>query len=232
MHMKLKVIMTAFVAVMSVSGLNAQDTKELVAEVKTHLETSMKQLRTYEWLETTVVYKDGEEKSRKQSRCYYGVDGKLYKVPTGAETQDKAPKGLRGKIAENKKEEITDYIESCVKKVHEYLPPKPDVIQTAYAGGRMAMQVVEPNKRFQMTFSDYLQKGDALGIGLNKEKKILTNVDVKSYVDKPDQAVNFHLNYGLLPDGTQYPMETILDMPSKGIKINIKNEGYKKSAQN
>lgn len=226
-----KAILTTIIAAISISGLYAQDTKELVAEVKAHLETSMKQLRTYEWLETTVVYKDGKEKSRKQSRCYYGVDGKLYKVPTGAETQDKAPKGLRGKIVENKKEEITDYIESCVKKVHEYVPPKPDVIQAAYAGGRMAMQVTEPGKRFQLNFADYLQKGDAMGIGLNQEKKTLTNVDVKTYVEKPEQTVNFKLNYGLLPDGTQYPMETILDMPSKGIKINIKNEGYKKSTQ-
>lgn len=228
----MKTVLTAVIALMSATCLNAQDTKELVAEVKAHLETSMKQLRTYEWLETTVVYKDGEEKSRTQSRCYYGVDGKLYKVPTGAEKQDKAPRGIRGKIVENKKEEITEYIEKCVDKVQQYLPPKPDVLQAAYAGGRMAMQVVEPAKRFQLTFSDYLQKGDGLGVGLNKEKKMLTNVDVKTYVDKPEQTVNFHLNYGQLPDGTQYPQETVLDMPSKGLKISIKNDGYKKGTGN
>ena len=59
--MKLRTMLTAFIVLSGVSGVYAQDSKELVAEVKLHLETSMKQLRTYEWLETTVVYKDGQE---------------------------------------------------------------------------------------------------------------------------------------------------------------------------
>jgi hypothetical protein len=47
----------------------------------------MAALRTYEWMETTVVSMKGEEKSRKQNRCYYGADGKVEKVPVESAAQ-------------------------------------------------------------------------------------------------------------------------------------------------
>ena len=52
--------------------------------LKQWLQASQAQLRAYEWIETTVVAKGGEEKSRSQNRCYYGVDGKLQKVPVAS----------------------------------------------------------------------------------------------------------------------------------------------------
>src|SRR5512139_219425 len=84
--------------------------EERVIALKTNLEQSQIVLRQYEWVETTVVSIKGEEKSRKQSACYYGADGKVTKVLLTPPAPESKKHGLRGKIAEEKKEELTDYM--------------------------------------------------------------------------------------------------------------------------
>jgi hypothetical protein len=81
---------------------------------------SQETLRTFEWIETTVVSMKGEEKSRKQNRCYYGADGKVQKVPLDAApapapAAQPSGRGGRGggrmktKAVENKKEELGEH---------------------------------------------------------------------------------------------------------------------------
>gem|GEM_PF-7090306 len=38
------------------------------------------------------------------------------------------------------------------------------------------------------------------------------------------------MQYTTLPDGTQYASETVMDLPSEGLKVEIMNDGFKKSA--
>jgi len=71
-------------------------------------------LKPYEWIETTVVSLKGEEKSRQMNRCYHGADGQVQKVPVTAPPAEEKKRGLRGKIAESKKEEMSDYMKQAV----------------------------------------------------------------------------------------------------------------------
>jgi hypothetical protein len=201
-----------------------------MAQIKQNLEASTQSLKGYEWLETTTIYKDNEAKSKTQNQCYYDVNNKLVKVPSAASSggDDKQARGLRGKIVENKKEELSAFVKQCIAKVHEYLPPNPAKLQAAYAGGKTSVQVLEPSKKFRLDFSDYLQAGDKLGVAIDKEKNILTGINVDTYVEKPADKVSFSIRYALLPDGTQYPDETVMDLPSEGLKVVIRNEGYRK----
>ena len=57
---------------------------ERIAAIKQSLAVSQQNLRTYQWIETTAVSLNGEEKSRTQNTCYYGADGNLQKVPLSA----------------------------------------------------------------------------------------------------------------------------------------------------
>jgi len=83
----------------------------------------MASLRQYEWIETTTVSLKGEEKSKTQNRCYYGADGKKQEVPVAAAPEAKKKKGLRGKIVENKKEEMSDYMKQAVALVSRTFRP-------------------------------------------------------------------------------------------------------------
>lgn len=213
------------------SGLFAQaDVQETVAMIKKNLAESKEKIKKYEWIETTTIFSKGEQKSLKQNQCYYSVDGKLTKVETGGSKQAKTPGGIRGKIASNKKEEITDYMKKAVEKIQAYLPPSPDKIQKIYGDGKVSIQVLEPGKKFKLSFPDYNEPGDVLTISVDKIKQKLIGASVSTSVDNPAEKVIFNITFKDLPDGTQYVANTTLDAQAKNVKIVIENSGYKKGA--
>ena len=50
-------------------------------QLKQSLATSQQALRQYEWIQTTAVTVKGEQKAQIMEKCYYGMDGKVQKVP-------------------------------------------------------------------------------------------------------------------------------------------------------
>jgi len=165
--------------------------KETIGMIKTNLANSKQLVKKYAWIETTTTYIKGELKNTKQNPCYYSVDGKLTKVATGATDQAKTPGGIRGKIIANKKEDMADYIAKAVDKIQTYLPPDGKKLQQVYAGGTLAVQILDPGKKFKLSFPNYLQKGDMLSISVDKANQKLMAVSVNSYIDDPSQAVIF-----------------------------------------
>lgn len=206
------------------------DMQETIGMIKKNLADSKEKIKKYEWIETTTTFYKGEQKSVKQNQCYYSVDGKLTKIATGATTQAKTPGGLRGKIAANKKEEMADYIKQAIEKIQTYLPPDPGKIQKIYAGGKVSIQVLEPGKKFKLSFPDYNEPGDMLAISLDKVAQKIMALAVSTSVDNPKEMVTFNIIYKDLPDGTQYAGNTTLDAQAKEVKIVIENSGYKKGS--
>ncbi len=206
------------------------DMKETVAMIKTNLVQSKEKVKQYGWIETIKVYIKGELKTTKQNQCYYSVDGQLTKVATGGNEQAKKPGGIRGRIAENKKEDMKEYVDKSVEKVKAYLPPAPEKIQQIFGDGKVSIQILEPNKKFKLSFPDYLQQGDILAISVDKSTQKLMELNVSTYLDKPDEKVVFTVKYKDLPDGTQYPVTTSLMAESQNLKIVIEQSGFKKGA--
>jgi hypothetical protein len=201
--------------------------------LKQSLQTSQKQLRAYEWIETTVVAKDGEEKSRSQNRCYYGVDGKLQKVPvasSGSEGDSGGrQRGLRARIAEEKKEEMTEYMKNAVALVHSYVPPDPGRMQQCVNTGKLSLNPIQPGRVVRLDFKDYLKAGDVLGITMELATNRLMGMQVSSYLDSPEDAVVLNVEMGVLPDNTIYTQRTTLDAKAKGMTVTVENSGYRHS---
>lgn len=229
--MKKVTFLLILILIAGITRIFAQgDMKEIVAMIKQNLADSKGKIKQYAWIETTTTFYKGEKKSVKQNQCYYSVDGKLTKVETGGSAPAKTPGGLRGKIAENKKEEMGDYMKAAIAKIQIYLPPDADKIQQIYAAGKAAIQILDPGKKFKLSFPNYDETGDLLSISLDKENNKIMGVTVNTYIDDPTQKVDFNITYGNLPDGTQYAASTILDAQAKQVKIFIENSGYKKAA--
>ncbi len=225
-------LLLALVFLAGTSSLFAQaDPKEDVAMIKKNLIESKEKMKLYEWVETTTIFLKGEQKSVKQKQCYYSLDGKLTKVETGGSTDDKKPGGIRGKVAENKKEDMTDYMKKAVEKIQTYLPPDPEKIQQIYGAGKISIGILEPNKKFKLSFPDYNEPGDMLSISINKTDQKIMAVDVSTSVDDPKEKALFNVTYKDLPDGTQYAASTILDAKEKDLKIVIENSGFKNAAK-
>jgi hypothetical protein len=214
-----------------ITNMTAQaDMQANVTMIKKNFADSQANLKKFEWIETTTIFVKGEQKSVKQKQCYYDVTGKLTKVETGGSTAEQKKGGIRGKIIENKKEEMSDYAKAAVAKIHTYLPPSPEKIQKIYAGGKTSVQILEPNTKFKLSFPDYNEPGDQLAVSLNKASKKIMALDVSTSVDNPSEKVVFNITYSDLPDGTQYATKTVLDAPAKDLKVVIENSGFKNAA--
>jgi hypothetical protein len=204
--------------------------KDHAAAVKESLQKSMAALRQYQWVETTVVSMKGEEKSRTQKNCYYGADGKLQKTPVAAPAQDEGKKkrGVRGKVVENKKEEISDDTKEAVALVKQYVPPDPGKIQAAKAAGKLSVTPPDAQGNVQIVIKDYLKAGDSLTLAANASTDRLSGVTVATFTDKAKDAVGLKVSFGAFADGTVYPAKINLDVAAQNLAIAIDNSGYKK----
>lgn len=216
-----------------------QSPQERVANLKAWLQASQGQLRHYEWIETTATAVDGEEKSRTQNTCYYSVDGQLQKVAVPSQGDEKSggppgillPGKLLKKAGEHKKAELTEYMKNATALIHTYIPPDANRIQQAVNAGKMGMNMLEPGRRIQLAFKDYLKEGDQLSVDIELPTNRLLGMHVSSYLDDKKDAVTLDVTMGVLPDGTIHTAQSVLNAPAKKVKVTIDNSGYRHAAQ-
>jgi hypothetical protein len=203
--------------------------QERVAVLKTTFAASQANLRQYEWIETTVVSLNGEEKSQKQQRCYYGADGVLQKVVVDASPPPPTKPGLRGRIIAHKTAELTDYMKSAVSLVKSYVPPDPARIQATQDAGKVSIQVLNPGKRAQVNFHDYQKAGDNLAVVIDLVNNTVAGIGVSSYLDSPTDVVTLDAKMGQLNDGTIYTSDITLNAAAKNLTVTVQNTGYRKT---
>ncbi len=197
--------------------------------LKATLAASQAVLRQYEWIETAVVSLKGDEKSRKQARCYYGADGAVQKIELSKSPEPKKKRGLRGRIAENKQEELTDYMKSALALVKSYVPPSPSRIQAAKDMGKVSIEILQPGKRVRLNFRDYEKTGDNLGVELDLANNRPLGLKVSTYLDEAKDTVTLDVRMDQLNDGTTYPSNVTLDAKAKKLKVTVQNSGYRKT---
>jgi hypothetical protein len=209
--------------------------QDAVAALKRSMQQGMAKIRQYEWVETTIISLKGEEKARKQSRCYYGADGKVQKVSLDqAPAPEKAESGRGGrrgarvkeKVVENKKDEMKEYMERAAALIHSYVPPDPAKIQAAKDAGRVAANP-QAGGKVRLVISQYLQPGDSLSLDVDAAASRLTGLGVNTYLDKPDEPVTLAVQMNALPDGALYAAQTTLDAKAKNITVVIQNSGHR-----
>ena len=198
-----------------------------VAALKESLTQSREQLKQYEWVETTVVLQNGEEKSTKQYHARYAADGTVQKTLIEA-TPEKKQRGLRGHIIEKKKEELTDYMQRAVALVKLYVPPSPEKIQAVKDAGNASLSAAEPGRGIRLNFRNYQMPGDMLTIDVDPKNTRLLGATVSTYLDDPRDAVELVIQFGLLPDGTTYPASVNLNAQAKKVTVQVTNADYRK----
>ena len=201
-----------------------------VAAIKQSLGKSAAALKQYQWVETTVVSIKGEEKSRTQNNCFYGADGKVQKTPVAAAPAEdsKKKRGLRGKIVENKKEEISESTKEAVALVKQYVPPDPARIQAAKDAGKLSTIPPDAKGMVAVVIKDYLKAGDSLTITVNAATDVISSVTVATFTDSAKDAVGLKVSWGSFPDGTVYVATIHLDVAAQNLAVAIENTGYKK----
>jgi hypothetical protein len=210
----------------------APTTEERVAAIKGRLAQSMQNLKEYQWTETQVINLKGEDKSNKQFACSHGADGKIVKTPVAAPAEEKGKPGLRGRVVENKKEEMGEYVQSAVALVKSYIPPDPAKIQAAKDAGNVSMTPLAGGKSVRVDFKDYEKPGDNLGVEVDMTTNQILGLSVASYLADAKDAVTLDVKMASLADGTDYPATIVLDGKSKAIKVTVNHSDYKKKVVN
>jgi hypothetical protein len=214
------------------AGGGAQDQ---VAALKQSMQQGLAKTRHYEWVETTIISLKGEEKARKQNRCYYGADGKVQKVSLDqAPAPEQAASGRGGrrgarvkeKVVENKKDEMKEYMEQAAALIHTYVPPDPAKIQAAKDAGRVAANPQAAGK-VRLVISQYLKPGDSLTLDVDGAANRLTGLGVNTYLDKPEDTVTLAVQMNVLADGALYAAQTTLEAKAKNITVVIQNSGHR-----
>ncbi len=210
----------------------AQSPQDRVDTLKKWLASSQQTIRQYEWVQSVTVSVDGKTTKQEQLHCYYGLDGKLQKVQIGADgTSDKGikimlpPAMLVSKLKEHHAKELQEFAEQAEQLVQSYLPPDSAKIQAVVTAGNMSLNPA--GQRVNLGFSDYLKAGDTLGVEMEIPTSRLISVSVDTYVEKPEDAVQFNAEMGVLPDGTIYASHITLSAPSKDLNIVIDNSGHR-----
>jgi hypothetical protein len=214
-----------------------QDMQEKVAALKQSIAQNQAALRRYTWTESTEISLKGEVKKREQNQCHYGPDGKVVKTPIQsgdqAQQQQQAEGGRRGgrlkeSIVEHKVGELKDYMEQVAALIHQYVPPDSQRIQGAVEAGNVSIQ---PSQGVStITIKNYLKPGDSVALNFDPSAKKIRSYNVQTFLnDKKDDPITLNVTFASLPDGINYPQQTVLDAPSKKIQVKVTNSGYAKT---
>jgi hypothetical protein len=230
---RLVVMFCAVVTLGLCQQLNAQamqqELQQKLAAAKESVARNKASLSQYTWTEQTQILYKGEVKKTQQYICRYGPDGKVQKTMLGQPAPEQHKRGLRGKIVEEKTDEMKDYMQRAVALIHNYVPPNPQQMQAAYQAGNVMVGGAGPGQ-VQLQFKNYVKQGDMMNFVLDQATKALTTVNVNSYLNDAKDAVTLQVTFQMLPDGTNYSANTVLNAPAKNIQVNMTNSNYQKLA--
>jgi hypothetical protein len=204
--------------------------EQKVAMVKQAVAANKAALLHYIWTETTNVSLNGEVKKTTNYQCVYGPDGSVQKTATGGSPPPAPKRGLRGKIVENKTEDLTDYMQRAATLVKQYVPPNPEQIQGAFQQGNVTIGADGPEV-LQLRFANYVKPGDSMVFYFNKMAKALTQITVNSYMNDTTDAVSLQVNFQAIPGGPNYVAQTTLNAPAKKIMVQTTSSNYQKMGQ-
>jgi len=207
----------------------AQDLKEKLAAVKQAAAANQQELRSYTWLEKTELSLKGEVKATKVDSCRYGPDGKVQKTPVVTPPPAEKKRGLKGKMIAKKTGEMKEELEATAALIQQYVPPAPDRIQVVMNAGTASVGQAGP-ERLAFTFPGYAKQGDALKITFDKAITALQQIDVKTWLDKPEEVVTLHVAMQTLPGGPSFPGTILLTIAASQLQVRITKSNYQKLA--
>jgi hypothetical protein len=216
-------------ATIAVVPTGAQDLQQKLAAAKQAAATNQQMLRAYSWLEKTELSLKGEVKSTRVDMCRYGSDGTVQKTPVVEPPPPQQGRGLKGKIVAKKTGEMKEELESAVRLVQQYVPPSPDLMQVVMNAGTASISQAGPGFA-ALKFPGYVKAGDALTLTFESAVKTLHQIDVNTWLDKPDDPVLLKVTMQALPDGTSYPGSVLLSIPASHLEVRITKSNYQKVA--
>ena len=207
----------ATLALLAAPPIGAQDLQQKLAAAKEASARNQQALRSYSWLEKTEIRLKGDLKSTKVDMCKYGPDGKVQKTAVVEPVPAEKKRGLKGKVVAKKTGEMKEELEAAVALVQQYVPPSPDLMQVVMNAGTASLSQAGPGFA-ALKFPGYVKKGDALTLTFESAVKTLHQIEVATWLDEPENAVNLKVTMQAMPDGVSYPGSIVFALPKRQIE--------------
>ncbi len=200
--------------------------QEKLAGVKAVAAENKQQLRQYEWTETIQLTLKGDAKPPTENLCRYGPDGQVQKTLIGAPPSEPSGGRVKQKIIAKKKAEIKAYMDQVKGLLSIYVPPDPQRMEQAYQAGNFSLAPMPGVMK--LVFNNYAQPGDKMTITFDTAAKKIILLDVNTYLDEEKHAVTLHVQMASLPNGPNYPQQTVLNATAKQLVVTTTNSNYQK----
>jgi hypothetical protein len=223
-----RVMMGAFVSLLASTALMAQDSavQERLAVVKQAMASNAQKLHQYQWLEATQLTLNGEAKPPRQESCQYGPDGTVQKTPIGPPPEQPSGGPLMKRVIERKQAEMKQYLGEVKSVLTMYLPPNPQTMEQVKQAGNLSVNPVPG--AVNLIFKNYAQPGDQMILSFDTTAHKISSVNINTYMGDTQNAVTLQVQMASLPDGTNYPQQTILTAPAKQLVVTTTNSNYQK----
>ncbi len=221
-------VMIAVMAMSSAFPLLAQDSavQERLAAVKQAMAANAQKLHQYQWIETTQVTLNGEQKPATQNSCQYGPDGTVQKTPIGPPPPQPSGGPLMRRVIEKKQAEMKQYMGEVKSVLALYLPPDPQKMEQAKQAGNLSVNPVPG--AVNLIFKNYVQPGDQLTLTFDTAARKVSAVNVNTFMGDSQDAVTLQVQMSSLPDGTNYAQQTVLNATAKNLVVTTTNSNYQK----
>src|SRR6185369_6702594 len=186
-------------------------------------------LRQYTWKSRSQVRKDGDVKSTKIFLTRYAPDGTQVQVLL-EEDSAKLPKfGLRGMIAQKKKEEAAQLIEALQKLAKSYGELPPAKMQEFMGRATATLETNAPQPLLRLEASDVLQPNDSMTVWVDANTRRQRRIEINSSCDaKPVRIVS---EFRDLPGGPTYMARSVVDYPHEELTLTVENFDHQHDAQ-
>ena len=126
-----RLMMIGAIALVATLPAIAQDSalQEKLAAVKQAMTENTHRLHQYQWIETTQLTLNGDQKPPQQDSCQYGPDGTVQKTPMGPPPQQPSGGRLKERIIERKEAEMKEYMGEVKSLLGMYVPPDPQKME-------------------------------------------------------------------------------------------------------
>jgi hypothetical protein len=109
----------------------------------------------------------------------------------------------------------------------QYVPPDKDLLQQAYEKGNITLGTVAGSPtQVQLVIHNYLKPQDSMTLIFDKAQKALLGIQIASYMQDPQDAMNLTVQFSRLPDGTNHVSSLVIDGVSKQLNLAIQNSNY------
>ena len=194
--------------------------------VQQSMAQNAQKLHQYQWIETTQLTLNGDQKPATQDSCQYGPNGQVQKTPISPPQQQPSGGRLKQRIIEKKKGEMQDYMGEVKGVLSMYVPPDPQKMEQAKQAGNFSLNPVPG--AVNLIFTNYAQPGDRMTLTFDTAAKKVVSLNINTYMGESKDTVTLQVQMASLPDGTNYTQQSVLDATAKKLRMTTSNSNYQK----